>query len=135
MELEEDFIVDIAESQIGYFGGPGKMLLPSIATVEAMIKTIPEHKLMTTDRLRKNLADQFNVRGTCPVTTRKALGIIANDSSKDTAYWRVIKQNGELIGIFPGGVEGHAILLKNEGFVIETTGKTPKVRQFKASLV
>jgi alkylated DNA nucleotide flippase Atl1 len=64
-----------------------------------------------------------------------ALQAIANDTSKNVAYWRVIKQNGELNAIFPGGVEGQAAHLRQEGFTIDTNGKVPKVKQFKASLV
>ncbi len=135
MTLQEDAIVDIAPAQVGYFGGPGKMLLPSPATVAALIERIPEHKLLTTDRLRKQLADQFNVQGTCPVTTKKALQVIANGANQHVPYWRVIKQNGELNAIFPGGIEGQAALLQQEGFTIDTNGKAPKVKQFKASLV
>jgi hypothetical protein len=135
MQPQADAIIDIAESQVRYFGGPGKMLLPSPATVAALIKRIPAYKLLTTDLLRKKLAEQFNVQGTCPVTTKKALQTIANDMNDQVAYWRVIKQNGELNAIFPGGVEGQAALLRQEGFVIDTNAKVPKVKQFKASLV
>jgi alkylated DNA nucleotide flippase Atl1 len=135
MELQKDAIVDIAPSKVGYFGGPGKMLLPSPATVAAMIKNIPQHKILTTDLLRKQLADQFNVQGTCPVTTKKALQTLANDPTESVPYWRVIKQNGELNAIFPGGVAAQADLLRQEGFTIDTNGKVPKVKQFKANLV
>jgi len=132
---QEDAIVDIAPSQIGYFGGPGKMLLPSLATVAALIEQIPERKLLTTDLLRRQLAAQFNVQGTCPVTTKKALQAIGQDASSAIAYWRVIKQNGELNAFFPGGADGQSQKLQQEGFTIDTTGKAPKVKQFKASLV
>jgi alkylated DNA nucleotide flippase Atl1 len=135
MELQEDAIVDIPENRVKFFGCSGKMLLPSPATVEALIKKIPENKLITTDLLRQKLTDQFKVQGTCPVTTQKALQAIAKDSSKNVAYWRVINQNGELIAKFPGGVEDHAALLKQEGFTIDTKGKVPRVKQFRESLV
>src|SRR5215211_4729555 len=108
MEPQTDAIVDIGESQVRYFGGPGKMLLPSPATVAALIKRIPAHRLLTTDLLRKQLAAQFNVQGTCPVTTKKALQAIGQDSSSATPYWRVIKQNGELNAFFPGGADGQS---------------------------
>ena len=134
MEPQADEIVDIPENRIKFFGGPGKMLLPSPATVEALIKMLPESRLITTDLLRQQLTLQFKVQGTCPVTTRKALQAIANDSSQ-AAYWRVINQSGGLIASFPGGVEGHAELLRKEGFTIDTTGKTPKVKDFKEELV
>lgn len=135
MELEEDAIVEISERQISYFGGPGKMVLPSVATVEGVIKRVPESKVITTDLLRKELAEQFEVQGACPVTTKKALRAIANDPGRDVAYWRVIKQNGELMAYFPGGVEGHAVKLEAEGFAFDRKGKVPKVKQFKESLV
>jgi len=135
MQPQADAIVEIDESQVGYFGGLGKMLHPSPATVAALIQQVPAHKLLTTDLLRRQLAAQFNVQGTCPVTTKKALQTLANDAGGNLPYWRVIKQNGELNAIFPGGVAGQAALLQQEGFTIDTSGKAPKVKQFKASLV
>lgn len=133
--FDKDEFKEIGERQIAYFGGPGMMLLPSRATIEAMIKRIPPSKLMTTELLRQELADQFEVQGTCPVTTKKVLTIIANEPGDEIAYWRVIKQNGELMSYYPGGVEGHAAHLQDEGFSIDTRGKAPKVSQFKAGLV
>jgi alkylated DNA nucleotide flippase Atl1 len=135
MEPQEDAIVDIPKDRVKFFGGTGKMLLPSRATVAALIKKIPESKLITTKLLCKELADQFKVRGTCPVTTQKALQAIAYDSSKNIAYWRVINANGGLIARFPGGAVGQAALLEEEGFTIDTEGKIPKVKGFKESLV
>jgi len=134
MEPQEDSIVDIPENWKRFFGTPGKMLLPSPATVEALIKKVPEHQLVTTDLIRRRLTDQFNVQGTCPVTTQKALQVIAHDPSNQAAYWRVIKKNGELIASFPGGVDGHAALLRKEGFTIDTQGKQPKIKEFTQHL-
>lgn len=133
--MEQDTIVDIKESQYGFFGGPGKMLLPSRTTVEAMIQRVPHSMVITTDLLRQKLAEQFDVKGTCPVTTRNVLQAISNDPDCDTAYWRVVNQNGELIAKYPGGVEGQGALLANEGLTIERTGKTAKVKDFKARIV
>jgi len=135
MALSEDLIVDIKSNQVRYFGTPGKMLLPSRGTVETLISKIPEHSLLTTDLLRKTLAEQFKVQGTCPVTTKKALRAIANDPTRQVPYWRVIKQNGELMGYYPGGVHGHAQRLLDEGHEIDTGGKIPKVAGFKARLM
>ena len=134
MEVLDSF-KEISEKQISYFGGLGQMLLPSPTTIEAVLQQIPQSKLLTTDQLRKHLADQFNVQGTCPVTTKKVLQAIAHDPSSDTPYWRVIKQNGELNSIFPGGVAGQAARLEQEGFIIDSTGKAPKVKHFKENLV
>ncbi len=59
---QEDVIVDIAEDRVKFFGGTGKMLLPSPATVAALIKKIPKRNLITTNLLCKELTDQFKVR-------------------------------------------------------------------------
>jgi alkylated DNA nucleotide flippase Atl1 len=75
------------------------------------------------------------VRGTCPVTTQKALQAIAHGSGKNIAYWRVINTNGGLIARFPGGAAGQAALLVEEGFTIDTKGKVSKVKNFRESLV
>ena len=48
MVPQEDVIVEIPENRLKFFGDAGKMLLPSSATVAALIKKIPEHKLTTT---------------------------------------------------------------------------------------
>jgi hypothetical protein len=132
---QKDVIVDIPPNRVKFFGATGRMLLPSPATIEALIQKIPLNQLITTNLLRKKLTEQFNVQGTCPVTTKKALQAIANSSSKHVAYWRVINQNGGLMSYFPGGVEGHATLLRKEGFAMDANEKAPKVKQFKESLV
>ena len=135
MKPQEDAIVDIPDNRIKFFGGTGKMLLPSAATVAALIKKVPKHKLITTNLLCQELTHQFKVKGTCPVTTQKALQAIARDSSENVAYWRVINANGGLIARFPGGAAGQAALLRKEGFTMDTKGKAPKVKNFRESLV
>src|SRR5262249_50116952 len=69
METQEDVIVDMPKERVKFFGGFGKMLLPSPKTVAALIEKIPEHKLITTHLLCQELTRQFKVQGTCPVTT------------------------------------------------------------------
>jgi alkylated DNA nucleotide flippase Atl1 len=132
---QEDVVVEIPEGRLKFFGGAGKMLLPSPTTVAALIKKIPEHKLITTSLLCKALSERFKVRGTCPVTTQKALQEIAYDSGNQCPYWRVVNATGGLIARFPGGVGGHAALLRKEGFAIDTKQKTPKVKEFSERLV
>ena len=91
MIQEHDEIVDIPRNRIRYFGGTGKMLLPSPGTIANIIKRIPKSKLLTTDLLRQELTDQFHVKGTCPVTTKKSLQALVNDPGTNVAYWRVIR--------------------------------------------
>jgi hypothetical protein len=134
MEPEADVIVDIPKDRLRFFGGAGKMLLPSPATVAALIKKVPARNLVTTNLLCEKLALQFNVRGTCPVTAQKALQAVAHDPSNEVAYWRVIKANGGLFTRFPGGAEDQAERLRKEGFTLDGKGKAAKVRNFREGL-
>ena len=135
MTMQADLIVDIPAERVKFFGTTGKMLLPCPATVAALIEQIPTDQLMTTDRLLQQLTAQFDVQGTCPVTTKKAIKALANDPSQKVAYWRVVNKNGGLFANYPGGVEGHAAHLRAAGFTIETSAKSPKVKGFTKSLV
>ncbi len=135
VELQEDIIADISKAREKFFGCSGKMLLPSRQTVEALLRTIPTHQLATTEWIQRTLAAQFKVEVTCPVATRKALQAIAKDSSSNLAFWRVVKKNGELMAIYPGGVAVQAQRLTQQGFEIDATGKKPKVINLKSNLV
>jgi alkylated DNA nucleotide flippase Atl1 len=135
MHLQADEIVDIPPNREKFFGGPGKMLLPSPAAVESVIVDIPLDRLLTTGQLRQELTRKFGVHGTCPVTTQKALIALARDPEKQVPYWRVINQNGGLISRFPGGVRGHAVRLQAEGFGIEIQGDTQRVKNYKTYLL
>ena len=134
MHPQEDMIVDISKTMERFFGCSGKMLKPGEATVAAVVKRIPESTLATTDLLRKVLADQFQVQVTCPYDFKQSLLALARGPAQDVPYWRVIKQNGELIPRFPGGVDAQAARLSAEGFTIDTTGKKPRVLHFKQCL-
>ena len=135
MEQKGDAIVDIPKDRRRFFGGAGKMLLPSPATVAALVEKVPARRLITTNLICQKLAEQFNVRGTCPVTTQKALQEVAHEPGAEVAYWRVIKADGGLIARFPGGAVRQAERLRKEGFTLDSTGKAPKVKNFRESLV
>jgi alkylated DNA nucleotide flippase Atl1 len=135
MIQQHDEIVAIPANRLRYFGGAGKMLLPCPATIVVLIRQIPDGQLVTTTLMLEQLADDFDVDGVCPVTTRKSLHAAAHDPNVDIPYWRVIKPTGELMAMFPGGVAAHAARLSEAGFTIDTKGKAPRVRQFKDSLV
>jgi alkylated DNA nucleotide flippase Atl1 len=131
---QQDQIVPIPPKRMGYFGGAGNMLLPSPATLAAVIAKIPPGKVMTTDVLRDKLTRQFKVRGTCPVATLRSLLALAGNAGDVVPYWRVIAQNGQLFAKFPGGTAGHGERLAQEGVQLDTMAKVPKVRQYQASL-
>lgn len=133
MILQHDEIHEISEQRLRYFGGPGQMLCPCPATMASVVARIPRRKLATTDLLCKILAARFNVRGTCPVTARNSLKAAATQAA--IPHWRVLKANGELTTLFPGGIAAQARQLEEEGFVIDSSGKAPRVRDFRAHLV
>ncbi|BDI33672.1 hypothetical protein CCAX7_57230 [Capsulimonas corticalis] len=135
MDVTQDAVVDISEALERFFGCSGKMLKPSRATVEALVRSIPENQILTTDLLRAELARRSQVQVTCPYCAKQALKAIGKAAPDGAPFWRVVKANGELISYFPGGVEGHAALLKDEGFVIDDRPKTPRVQGFKDHLV
>ena len=132
---QENQIVDIPRNREKFFGGPGKMLLPSPAALESVLIEILPHRLLTTGQLRQELTRKFGVQGTCPVTTQKALITLAHDPGKQVPYWRVINQNGGLISRFPGGVQDHATRLQREGFIIETKGDRKRVKNYKSYIL
>ncbi len=133
--LPKDEIVKISASMARYYGPDARMLLPCPATVEAVIKKVPANQLITIDLLREKLAAQFGVETTCPFNTKLCLATIANRPNTKTAYWRVVRANGELLPYFPQGVKGHAAKLKTEGFAIDTKSKALKVKYLSGKLV
>lgn len=54
-----------------------------------------------------------------------------------TPYWRTLKSKGELNDKYPGGLEGQASLLVEEGHTIELgkNNKPRKVKDFEKALV
>jgi alkylated DNA nucleotide flippase Atl1 len=134
----EDSIVQIAPQLERFFGTSGRMLKPCAATVAALVSQIPSGQVATTDALRHKLADQFGVEVACPYDTKMALLEISNDSSLNQGlnvpYWRVVKANGELMPKFAGGLEVQTALLRAEGFVVDDSGKKPRIKPFKDKL-
>ncbi len=123
--------------------GPGKMLIPRPLDVDALIRHIPESKLVTVTQIRESLAQTFKVDVTCPLTTGIFIRIAAEAAEEDleqgktavTPYWRVLQANGRLNEKFPGGVKAQAERLEKEGHRIEWKGKAPRVVGFEAKLV
>lgn len=132
--LTKDEIVPIAKDRERSLGTGGRMLLPCPTTVAAVLKRIPKGKLVTIDLIRAELARQFKVDTTCPFNTKLCLRAIANGPQYKVAYWRVLRDNGDLINYYPGGVAGQGALLKEEGFKLEKKGDAPRVKAFRESL-
>lgn len=122
-----------------------RILIPKPKDVETLIKKIPNGKLITDAQIRNIVAKENNADAACSKVTGIFLRIIAEAAEEDrkngnkniTPYWRVIDKDGQLKPKFPGGFDGHAKLLKEEGHVILSgKGKKPPiVKNFEKSLV
>lgn len=129
----EDIIESIPKTMEKFLGCAGQMVKPSPDTVEALVGKVKKGKLATISQLREKIARDFNVDAACPAATLKALQLI---SKKEQAkcFWRIVKEKGELISKFPGGVEGHAELLQREGHKIDFSKKVPVVADYGSKL-
>ena len=122
----------------------GKMLVPRPLDIDALVRKIEKGKLATIDQIRKRLAHDFHAGYTCPLCSGMFLRIAAEAAEEDlaqgqqhvTPYWRVIKANGCLNEKLPGGVEGQAARLREEGHTIEPGKgrKPPVVKDFERYL-
>jgi hypothetical protein len=120
------------------FGGQN-MLIASPLDYDCIMKAIPSGKLTTTDRIRKHLASKHNADFTCPLTAGIFINIAANASHErqgilETPYWRTLKKDGELCEKYPGGLQGHRLLLQAEGHKIVDKGKRSFVQDYNKFL-
>ena len=117
------------------FAGGTTMLVPSPRDVDAVIRGVRKGRLISVGEIRRYLAGKYSADVTCPLTTGIFIRIAAeaaNEAAQEgayriTPYWRVIKDDGSLNPKFPGGVEGQAERLRDEGHSIDTTRKIPRV--------
>jgi len=120
------------------FGGT-KMLIAPPTDYDRLMKLIPEGKLVTVPLIREKLAQEHKADFTCPLTGGIFTNIVANASDErgdvdETPYWRTIKRDGELCEKFPGGLEGHKVLLESEGHTVTQRGKRMFVESYEGSL-
>lgn len=137
-------VCEVPDKWVKTMGGR-RILVPTPRMVDDYVRTVPEHRLVTVGHIRRRLAEPFQADSTCPMTTGIFLRIISEAAEEDrragrepiTPYWRVIKDDGSLNAKFPGGVEGHAARLREEGYVIVSGvgKKPPRVSDFGKSLV
>jgi hypothetical protein len=111
--------------------------------VDALMRRVPEGKLVTVNGLREALAKKHKASIGCPMTT----GIFAwmaayaaeeqrqNGVEDITPYWRTLKAGGVLNPKYPGGVEGLKTLLEAEGHKVVQKGKKHIVADYEKSLI
>ncbi|MEZ5300241.1 MAG: hypothetical protein R3F11_06180 [Verrucomicrobiales bacterium] len=100
-------------------------------------------KLATVAEVRNSLAQTYETEMACPLTTGIFAWIAAHAAEEAraagkkriTPYWRTLKSGGEINPKYPGGPEGVAALLEDEGHAVEQRGKRWFVRDYAKALV
>ncbi|MGD9116315.1 MAG: MGMT family protein [Dehalococcoidia bacterium] len=125
--------------------GTGTVIIPDPMEVDGIMRSVPEGKLITINRIREKLARKHGASIGCPITTGIFANMAARAAEEDVAagkkditpYWRTLKVGGVLSEKFPGGVEAQAAKLKAEGHTIlpDRKGNPKKVKDFEGSLV
>lgn len=111
--------------------GQGTMVIVTPKIIDTLVNSVPKGKLITIGAMREKFARDYDTNTTCPLTTGIFLRIVAEAAEENsregnkniTPYWRVVRDTGEMIDKFPGGVEAHAEKLKAEDFEIMVTGR------------
>lgn len=115
----------------------GKMLISSPRELDAVIRRVPEGRVMTMSALLANLARAHQADYTCPITADAFLRIVAAAAEEERAsrggaiapYWRVVQDDGALVESLPGGTAAQARRLVGEGVTVLFLGKTPRVTE------
>jgi len=123
--------------------GTGTIVIPAPTEVDAMMKKVPEGKLITINEIRIALAKKHNATIGCPMTTGIFAWIAAYAAEEQrqqgekniTPYWRTLKTGGVINVKYPGGVEGQKKLLEKEGHQVIQKGKKHVVTDYEKSLM
>ncbi|MFA6034793.1 MAG: hypothetical protein WC889_17980 [Myxococcota bacterium] len=121
----------------------GLMVIPAPREVDAIMKRVPDGKLITTAIIRSKLARKHKVDSACALTTGIFAGIAAHVADEEAAtgkkvftpYWRTLKADGTLNAKFPGGVEFLVLMLTCEGHHIARMGGRYIVLDYREKLV
>jgi hypothetical protein len=111
--------------------------------VDAVMKKVPEGKLISIYEICNELAKKHEAKFCCSLTTGIFINIAAHAAEESrgcgekntTPYWRTIKTDGALNPKFPGGAEAQKKKLEKEGFTIIRRGKKYFVKDFESHLV
>ena len=123
--------------------GEGSIVIPSPREVDALMRQVPESRLITVFQLSEQLAHKHGANIGCTVTTAIFASMAAQAAHEDelagesavTPYWRTLKANGELNPKYPGGIESLMSRLEAEGHVVVQKGKRFVVEDYERKLV
>ena len=101
----------------------GRMLISTPREVDAIVRRIPEGRVLAIGALRAALARDHQADYACPRTTDAFLRIVADAAEEERAagrgplapYWRVVCDDGTLSDKLPGGDGAQARRLEGDG--------------------
>ena len=123
--------------------GTGTLVIPAPREVDAIMRRVPEGKVITINVIRAKLAKKHGATMACPICTGIFASIAARAADEEwhaggrkvTPYWRTLKGEGELNEKYPGGVEYQNLLLTAEGHHVVKKGKRYFVLDYERKLV
>jgi alkylated DNA nucleotide flippase Atl1 len=123
--------------------GKGTVAIPAPRDVDAIMRKVPEGKLITINEIRTLVAKKHKATIGCPITTGIFAWIAANAAdeaaaageTRITPYWRTLKSGGEINTKYPGGIERMKSLLEAEGHQVVVKGKKHVVENYESRLV
>ena len=135
--------VEVITEKMSKRWGTGTVVIPSPLEVDALMKSVPEGKLVTINQIREVLAKKHKATISCPITTgifaRTAAGAAEEQKQQGikniTPYWRTLRASGVINPKYPGGVEGQSKLLEKEGHKVIQKGKNHIVVDYEKSLI
>jgi alkylated DNA nucleotide flippase Atl1 len=122
--------------------GTGMMVVPAPIEVDALMKQVPQGKVVTTNELRAALAKTHKADFACPMTTgifswiaaHAAAEAEADGATKITPFWRTLKTGGEVNPKYPGGVAQISKRLRAEGHKIISKGTRTMVADYEKKI-
>jgi alkylated DNA nucleotide flippase Atl1 len=122
--------------------GTGTVAIPAPRQVDAIMRRVPEGKLITINDIRAIVAKKHGASIGCHITcgifawiaAHAAEESLAAGEKKITPYWRTLKTNGELNPKYPGGFDGIRKQLQREGHRVVARGKRMFVEDYQKSV-
>jgi hypothetical protein len=122
--------------------GKGTCAIPAPREVDAIMRKVPEGKLITINEIRARVAKKHKATIGCPITSGIFAWIAAHAAEEAalageadiTPYWRTLKAGGELNPKYPGGIQRLTALLKSEGHKVVAKGAKHVVEDYEARL-
>src|SRR6516165_11879261 len=111
--------------------GKGTCAIPAPREVDAIMRKVPEGKLITINEIRARVAKKHKATIGCPITSGIFAWIAAHAAEEAalageadiTPYWRTLKAGGALNAKYPGGIARLKSLLEAEGHTVVAKGK------------